>query len=810
MGKLKNILKHLFSFILLLNVSTVLAFEAFIVNDIRIAGLQRVSTGSIFNTIPISVGDKIDDRKIVDITRALFSTEQFDDIQIGRDGNALIITVAERPSISSIDISGNSALKTEILLESFDGIGITEGQVYKRSTLERMKAELVRSYSSQGRYGAGVEIYETSEPRNRVSISIEIDEGESAKIDGITILGNNVFSDEDLFDVMELSEGSWLSFLSNDDQYSREKLQGDLENLESYYLDRGYLQFSIESSQVSISRDRSNIYITYIVSEGPQYTISDVRIVGDMPLNEGLIDPIIETQKDITYSQAQITQIEDIFTSLLGNEGYAFASVKGQPDIDEEMLEVDLSFVIDPGKRTYTRKILFEGNEITQDDVLRREMRQFEGAWASDDKIEQSRVRLERLGFFKEVNVETVPVPGTDDQIDVKFRVEEETTGNVGGNLGYSDFGLMIGFNLQERNFLGTGNSVGIAINKSIYQEVYNLSFYDPYFTIDGASRGYSLYYRKTDYGEFNIANYTSDSQGLGIQFGYPISDTQRVGLNLTYDKTEIDQGSLPVRDILDFLLEEGNSFQTISAQAVWSRITLNRGMFPTDGASTEALFLATLPLSDINYYKLNIRQKFYQPLNIWDLVFGFQGEIGYLAPYGDTNAVPFFQHFYAGGPRSLRGFESNTLGPRATPSPCYGFDTINDICPPLIDSNFDGIPDSPAYNQSIIYQRDDPIGGDVKIEGSMQLIFKLPMVEDQRSMRTAFFFDFGNVFAMECREYQVSCYKPSIDELRYSVGVGLTWITGFGPMSFAISKPYNEDRFERTEEFQFTIGTVF
>ena len=805
-----KILKRLISFILLVNITTVLAFEEFIVNDIRIAGLQRVSTGSIFNTIPISVGDKIDDRKIVDITRALFATEQFDDIQIGRDGNALIITVAERPSISSIDISGNSALKTEILLESFDGIGITEGQVYKRSTLERMKAELVRSYSSQGRYGAGVEIYETPQPRNRVSISIEIDEGESAKIDGITILGNNIFSDEDLLDVMELSEGSWLSFLSNDDQYSREKLQGDLENLESYYLDRGYLQFSIESSQVSISRDRSSIYITYIISEGPQYTISDVKIVGDMPLNEELIDPIIETQKDITYSQAQITQIEEIFTSLLGNEGYAFASVKGQPDIDEEMLEVDLSFVIDPGKRTYTRKILFEGNEITQDDVLRREMRQFEGAWASDDKIEQSRVRLERLGFFKEVNVETVPVPGTDDQIDVKFRVEEETTGNVGGNLGYSDFGLMIGFNLQERNFLGTGNSVGIAINKSIYQEVYNLSFYDPYFTIDGASRGYSLYYRKTDYGEFNIANYTSDSQGLGIQFGYPISDTQRVGLNLTYDKTEIDQGTLPVRDILDFLLEEGNSFQTVSAQAVWSRITLNRGMFPTDGASTEALFLATLPLSDINYYKLNIRQKFYQPLNVWDLVFGFQGEIGYLAPYGDTNTVPFFQHFYAGGPRSLRGFESNTLGPRATPSPCYGFDTVNDLCPPLIDSNFDGIPDSPAYNQSIIYQRDDPIGGDVKIEGSMQLIFKLPMVEDQRSMRTAFFFDFGNVFAMECREYQVSCYKPSIDELRYSIGVGLTWITGFGPMSFAISKPYNEDRYERTEEFQFTIGTVF
>ena len=807
---MNNILKYFSAVFLILSINTLLAFDAFIVNDIRIAGLQRVSTGSIFNTIPISVGDKIDDRKIVDITRALFSTEQFDDIQIGRDGNALIITVTERPSISSIDISGNSALKTEILLESFDGIGITEGQVYKRSTLERMKAELVRSYSSQGRYGAGVDIYETPEPRNRVSISIEIDEGESAKIDGITILGNNIFSDEDLLDVMELSEGSWLSFLSNDNQYSREKLQGDLENLESFYLDRGYLQFSLESSQVSISRNRESIYITYILSEGPQYTINEVKVIGDMPLDQGLTDPIINSQKNIIYSQAQITQIEEIFTSLLGNEGYAFASVKGQPNIDEEMLQVDLNFVIDPGKRTYTRKILFEGNQITQDDVLRREMRQFEGAWASDDKIEQSRVRLERLGFFKEVNVETVPVPGTDDQIDVKFKVEEETTGNVGGNLGYSDFGLMLGFNLQERNFLGTGNSVGIAINKSIYQEVYNLSFYDPYFSIDGASRGYSLYYRKTDYGEFNIANYTSDSQGLGIQFGYPISDTQRVGLNLTYDNTEIDQGTIPVRDILDFLVEEGNTFQTVSAQAVWSRITLNRGMFPTDGASTEALFLVTLPVSDINYYKLNIRQKFYQPLNLWDLVFGFQGEIGYLAPYSDTKNVPFFQHFYAGGPRSLRGFESNTLGPRATPTPCYGFDSINDLCPSLVDSNFDGIPDSPAYNQSIIYQRDDPIGGDVKIEGSLQLIFKLPMVEDQRSMRTAFFFDFGNVFSMDCRNYQVSCYKPSFEELRYSIGLGLTWITGFGPMSFAISKPYNEDRYERTEEFQFTIGTVF
>ena len=521
-----------------------LSFDDFIVNDIRIAGLQRVSTGSIFNTIPISVGDKIDQRKVIDISKALFATEQFDDIQVGRDGRSLIITVTERPSIASINISGNQALKTEQLLESFTNIGITEGQVYKRSTLEKMRAELIRSYSSQGRYGAGVEINEIKRERNRIGLDIVIDEGDSAKIAGISILGNKVFSDDELKDVMELSEGSWLSFLSNDNQYAREKLQGDIENLESFYLDRGFLKFSLESNQVSISRDRESIYISFIISEGEKYTIDKVEVIGDMPLDPNIVDPIVNSQKDLTYSQAQITQIEEVFTSFLGNEGYAFASVKGQPSIDDNSLLVDLKFIVDPGKRTYARKIIFEGNEITQDEVLRREMRQFEGAWASDDLIEQSRVRLERLGYFKEVNVETIPVPGTDDEIDVRYSVEEETTGNIGGNVGYSDFGLMLGFNLQERNFLGSGNQVGIAINKSIYQENYNLSYYNPYFTIDGVSRGYSIYYRKTDYGEFNVANYLSNSQGLGLQFGYPISDTQRIGLNLTYDKTDIDPGT--------------------------------------------------------------------------------------------------------------------------------------------------------------------------------------------------------------------------------------------------------------------------
>ena len=446
--------KFKISFLFFLLSFNLASFDEFLVSDIRIIGLQRVSTGSIFNVIPISVGDKIDTRKSNDIVRSLFSTEQFDDIQIGKDGNTLVITVIERPSISSIDISGNKALKTEQLLESLDGVGINEGEVYKRSTLEKVKSELVRSYASNGRYGAGVEIKEVPKPRNRIEINIEVDEGKSAKIEKINIIGNETFSDEDLLDSFELSEGSFFSFLSNDNQYSREKLVGDIESLESYYRDRGYLKFSIESSQISLSRDKKSIFITHNINEGDKYTINEVDVIGDIPFEEEVYKEIINSLKDQTYSQAQVTSIEEFFVNILGNRGYAFAEVTGNTEITEDSNLVKLIFSVLPGNRTYTRKILFTGNLVTQDNVLRREMRQFEGAWSSNNNIEAGKVRLERLGYFKEVNVETIPVVGTDDQIDVVYSVEEETTGSVGGNIGYSDFGLMLGFNLQEKNFL--------------------------------------------------------------------------------------------------------------------------------------------------------------------------------------------------------------------------------------------------------------------------------------------------------------------------------------------------------------------
>ena len=743
---MKNLKIIFLSFLLSLNLN---AFDEFLVSDIRIIGLQRVSTGSIFNVIPISVGDRIDIRKSNDIVRSLFSTEQFDDIQIGKDGNTLIITVVERPSISLIEISGNKALKTEQLLESLDGVGIKEGEVYKRSTLEKVKSELVRSYASNGRYGADVEINEILKPRNRLEINIEVDEGNSAKIKKISIIGNETYTDDELLDSFELSEGSFFSFLSSNNQYSREKLVGDLETLESYYRDRGYLKFSIESSQISLSRDKKSIFITYNLNEGEKYTINDVDVIGEIPFEEEVYIEIVNSLKDQTYSQAQITSIEEFFVNVLGNRGYAFAEVKGDTEITDDSNEVKLIFTVIPGNKTYTRKILFTGNDVTQDHVLRREMRQFEGAWTSDNSIEAGKVRLDRLGYFKEVNVETIPVVGTEDLIDIVYSVDEETTGSVGGNIGFSDFGLMLGFNLQEQNFLGTGNTVGIGINKNIYSEMYNLSFMNPYATKDGVSLGYNVYFRETDYGEFNVANYLTNSNGFGAQFGYPTSDITRLGFNVTYDKTDIDVGTLPALEIYDFVSAEGNIFETLSVQFSWQRITLNRGLFPTAGSSTVISLSTTVPGSDLSYYRSSIRQRYYRPLSS-NFVFGFSGELGYLDAYGETEETPFFQNFYAGGPRSLRGFESNTLGPRSTDAPCYEFNYEEKTCPNLIDTDGDGELDSPyinPYANSTSRYRDRPIGGNIKVEGSMQLIFKLPFIEDQRSLRSAFFFDFGNVF---------------------------------------------------------------
>jgi len=619
-----------------------------------------------------------------------------------------------------------------------------------------------------------------------------------------------LFSTDELLETFELKDGGFFSFINNNNRYSKEKLEGDIENLESFYLDRGYLKFSLESVQVSVSENKEDIFITYSIFEGNKFSINDVKLIGDMPISELIYQPILDNLIGQTYSQAQITSIESFLISLLGNEGFTFAEVKGNPDPISDNDLVDLTFIVQPGSRTYARKINFSGNFLTNDEVLRREMRQFEGAWASDDRIENSKIRLERLGYFKEVSVETIPIPGTEDQVDIEFTVEEESTSSIGGSIGYSDFGLNIGLNLSDNNYLGTGNRVQIGLNKSIYQDLYSISFFDPYFTMDGVSRGYSIYMRETDYGEFNVANYLTNSTGGGVQFSYPLNEIQRIGLNINYDSTEIEEGTLPAREISDFLKSEGSEFDVLKLQGIWSRVTLNRGLFPTNGSQIDLMFQLTVPGSDLNYYKVNIQNKLYRPLPFGNLVLGWDGSLGFIETFGDTELSPFFENFYSGGPKSVRGFRSNTLGPRVTPTPCYGFIPETNDCPPYYDTDFDGVPDTPAPNPYAYSQSFDPIGGNFLVEGSIQLIFKLPMVDDQRSMRSAFFVDFGNVFATDCLDYQVNCFEPSLEELRYSIGVGVTWITGFGPMSFSFSQPFNDGIYDRTEQFQFTIGTVF
>ncbi len=777
--------------------------EDWVVNDIRLSGLQRVSAGSVFNVMPIAVGDTVNLYDLQTTVKEIFKTGQFDDIQLGREANTLIISLVERPSIASIELDGNKALKTEDLMRGLNDAGLSQGQVFKRSVVNSLALEIQRQYVSQGRYGAKVDVTSKDEPRNRVSLDIEIDEGEVAEIENINIIGNNTFLDEDILKDFELKTGGWFSFFTNDNRYSREKLKGDIESLESFYKNKGYVEFKLISSQVSISSDKSSVFVTLNISEGETFKINEVKIVGDLPVDEEILKSLVLIQTGEKFNQFLITETEEIFKNILGNEGYSFAEVRGVPDINESSGEVDLTFYVDPQQRTYVRRIVFKGNKRTHDVVLRREMRQMEGSWASNNLIENSKLRLERLGFFKEVESETIPVPGVNDQIDVEFTVEEEFSGSIGGSLGYGAYGLVLGLNYNENNAFGTGRAVGIGINDSTWQRSYSFSYGEPYYNIDGVSRGYNAYFRESDYGQFNIASYTSDSFGAGIQFGLPISDIERIGINLNYDNTSIDTGSTPASQILAFTQSEGTKFEVYKTQFIWSKITLNRGLFPTAGQSQSLAVQVAIPGSSLTYTKATYRHKYFKPISGGRFVLGFRGEIGLLEPYGDTQVAPFFEHYYSGGISSVRGFKQNTLGPRAVPSQYYLDNEGNAIL------GQDGNPIMNPYNS---YRDDRSIGGAYLVEGGFDFIFKLPFIEDQRSMRSSFFVDIGNVFSKDCgSEFtNANCSELDFGELRYSYGVGVTWITQLGPMSLAIAAPSNEGPFDETENFQFEIGTQF
>lgn len=754
---------------------------SFVISDIRVEGLQRISAGTVFGAVPYSVGDDIGSIEIRTIVRSLFQTESFDDVQIGRDGNVLVIIVRERPTIDSIEFEGNKAIKTEALIEGLQGSGLSEGQIFKKITLEQIVGDLERQYVSQGRYDANIETAVENLPRNRVAIKVDVFEGNVSGIRHINIVGNTVFDDETLIELLELKLPGWLSFYTKDDQYSREKLKGDIETIESHYLDRGYLNFRIDSTLVSIASNMEDVYITINIIEGEQFVVSGVEIAGELrDIPEANIRALIVSRQGQIFSRQRMTASEERIEYALGNSGYTFASATGEPVLDDDGETVTIKFFVDAGKRAYVRRVNFQGNTVTQDTVLRREMRQLEGGWASTAMIEGSKMRLQRLGFFKEVNVETPSVPGTEDQIDVNYTVEEQPSGSISATLGYAEYmGLILGLGYQESNVFGTGNSINVNINRSDYQEAFSVSFFDPYYTVDGVSRGYSLFLRQNDFEERNIASFSTDSYGASINFGYPISEISRIGFSVGYESTEIKEGVIPAQEISEFIENEGNEFDLISLTASYSMSALNRGLLPTGGRSQSMSFEMTVPGSELEFYRINYSGQIFFPL-FNPFILRLRANLGYGEAYGGTETFPFYKHFFAGGMGSVRGYESNSLGPRSTPSPQDQF----------------GDP--------------DPIGGNVLIEMSAEIIFPLPFIEDQSQLKSVLFFDAGNVFNTNCPTVSVVCFDLDEGELRYSAGIAVTWITGFAPISFALSVPLNDKPGDETEAFQFELGRTF
>ncbi|WP_372777982.1 outer membrane protein assembly factor BamA [Litorivivens sp.] len=856
-------MKHFVFCVLLAAATSAWAVERFVVSDIRVEGLQRISPDTVFAALPLNVGDRVSEEGLAHAARTLFRSGNFDDIKIGREGDVLVVIVAERPSISEINIDGNKAIKTEALLDGLKNAGLAEGQVFKRSTLEGMRMELTRQYVSQGRYDASIETDVIAQPRNRVAVSIHVNEGSTAAIKHINIVGNRAYPDDTLLDEFELKPSGMFSWITSSDKYAREKLKGDLEKLSSWYLDRGYIKFNIDSTQVAISPDKAEVYITANISEGEVYKVGKVELSGDVVLPEDQLTPFLLPKTEETFSQAKLTATEELLTKRLGNDGYNFARVSGIPEINEEEKVVDLKFFIDPGKRTYVRRVDFSGNHRTSDEVLRREMRQMESAPASQSNIELSRVRLERLGFFKEAKVETREVPGTDDMIDLEYVVEEQSSGSLAASVGFSqDSGLILGANIQQNNFFGTGKQVGIGLSRSDFLTNVSFNYMEPYYTEDGVSRGFSVYYRKADLDEVNIASYTTNTAGAALNFSYPLSEIQRLGFSLGFANTEIEAGIGAVQEIKSsprffetvnqfyqsnfdsstgtytgpetlqplsalpagsapagepgFLDLYGDEFNNYTVSTNWRRSTLNRGLLATRGTSQTLSLEVALPGSDTEYYKVMFNGQAYLPL-VGDFVMRFKTELGYGDGYGDLDELPFFENFYAGGFGSIRGYKSNTLGPHSTPAQIYRVSqaatAVDGSGNATALSNELGYVLDPATGQLITtpFERDtDPFGGNVLIEASIELLVPLPFVKDQRSVRSGFFFDAGNVFSSSCRSTQLNCSSVDLSKLRYSAGFGLTWITGMGPLTFSLARALNDEAIDETEVFQFSLGRTF
>lgn len=740
------------------------AFEPFRVSDIRVEGLQRISPGTVFNFLPVQVGDQFTQFESERTIRALFKSGYFKNVRLDRDGDVLVVVVTERPAIADIKIQGNDDLETEPLLDSLKDIGLAKGRVFDRSLLDKVELELERQYYSRGKYGVKIETTVTPLERNRVDILIDVSEGAVAKIKQINIVGNSVFDDETLLDEFNQKTPNWLSFYTKDDQYSKQELAADLETLRSYYQDRGYIKFNIESTQVSITPDKKDIYITVNVSEGEQYKVREVRLSGELVVPPEKLYPNFQINAGDVYSRKRVTDTVTRISDTFGNEGYAFANVNTVPDIDEKAREVDLTFFIDPGKRVYVRRVNFAGNSKTRDEVLRQEMRQMEGGWFSAEKVERSRTRLQRLGFFEEVNVETPAVPGSTDEVDVNYSVTEQASGSVSLGVGFSQSsGIILNGSVTQDNFLGTGRRVSMSVNNSDVTSVYSFSYNNPYYTVDGISRGFGAFYRSTNADQANISDYSTDTYGANISYGFPVSEFNSFQFSILADSLKLKASDFPSQEIIDFIADHGDNFKSLTLSTSFAYDTRNRRIFPSSGGLRRIGIETKVPGSELEYYKVNLTLQQYVPLTKL-FVFQAKTDIGYGDGYGDFGEMPFFENFFAGGVRSVRGYQDNSLGPRDT--------------------------------------QNDPIGGNFKTTGTAQILFPPPFLTETNAVRLSLFYDVGNVFA--------GAQDWSGSDLRMSVGLGATWLSPVGPLAISFAQPFNDQSGDDVQQFQFTLGAGF